>query len=86
MPRHVACFPGESQQCSHLYENETATCDLACPNHSGGYDPPATRSELFTPFQPLIHFPCIVRTERVHCRGNRPFQEPGYSSHHIASG
>ena len=30
--------------------------------------PPATRSELFTPFQPSINFSCNLHAERVHCR------------------
>ena len=48
--------------------------------------PPATRSELFTPFQPSIDFPSRVKSQTSVFKGNRLSQEPGYSSHHIASG
>ena len=47
--------------------------------------PPATRSELFTPFQPSIDFPGILKSQTSVFTGNRPSREPGYSSHHIAS-
>ena len=48
--------------------------------------PPATRSELFTPFRPSIDFPWRVQSQTSLFKGNRPSREPGYSSHHIASG
>ena len=49
-------------------------------------NPPATRSELFTPFQPSIDSPWRVKSQTSLFKGNRPSREPGYSSHHIASG
>ena len=48
--------------------------------------PPATRSELYTPFQPSIDFPGILRPQTSVPKGNRPSREPGYSSHGIAGG
>ena len=52
----------------------------------GGGAPPATRSELFTPFRPSIDFPWTVTLWGLPFKGNRLSREPGYSSHHIASG
>ena len=46
--------------------------------------PPATRSELFTPFQPSIDFPSTVNAQHLPFKGNRPSREPGYSSHQVA--
>ena len=54
--------------------------------HLGSKPPPATRSELFTPFQPTNDFPRRVNSQSLLFRGNRPSREPGCSSHHIASG
>ena len=46
--------------------------------------PPATRSELFTPFQPSIGL--TVTPQGWPFKGNRPFREPGSSSHQVAGG
>ena len=48
--------------------------------------PPATRSELFTPFQPSIDFSCILKSQTSVFKENRPIREPGYGSYHIARG
>ena len=38
------------------------------------------------PVSALIDFPWIVKSQTSLFKGNRPSREPGYSSHHIASG
>jgi hypothetical protein len=61
-------------------------CDLISWFRCTGVQPPATRSELFTKFGPLLKSPWRQSFEGRPPRGIRRLREPGYNSLLVAGG